>query len=132
MSKKIVIYCDGASKGNPGQAAIGGVLKDDKGSTLEKISKRIGVKTNNEAEYTAVITSLEKARALGAEEISLYTDSELVAKQIKGLYRVKKESLKPYYNKVISLIRQLKSFKVTHVTRDKNAEADRLANEAYR
>lgn len=131
MSKKIIIHCDGASRGNPGQAAIGAVLKNSEGKALKKISKRIGLKTNNEAEYTAIITALTEASSLGAEEVSLYTDSELVTKQIKGSYRVKKENLKPLYNKVVSLIGCFKTFKITHITRDKNKEADRLANEAY-
>lgn len=125
---KLVIYTDGAARGNPGPAGIGVVIKNDKGEVLQEISSFLGQATNNVAEYTALITALEKAVALNAREVQVFTDSELVVKQIKGEYRVKNEGLKPLYQKAKKLIGQLDGFTITHVPRDKNSEADRLAN----
>jgi ribonuclease HI len=125
---KLVIYTDGAARGNPGPAGIGVVIQNDKGEVIQEISGFLGQATNNVAEYTALTTALEKAVALNAQEVQLFTDSELIVKQIKGEYRVKNEGLKPLYQKAKGLIQQLGSFTITHVPREKNKEADRLAN----
>ncbi|NLL19716.1 MAG: ribonuclease HI family protein [Clostridia bacterium] len=126
---KLVIYTDGAARGNPGPAGIGVVIQNDKGEVIQEISGFLGQATNNVAEYTALTTALEKAVALNAQEVQLFTDSELIVKQIKGEYRVKNEGLKPLYQKAKGLIQQLGSFTITHVPREKNKEADRLANQ---
>lgn len=125
---KLIIHTDGAARGNPGPAGIGVTIQKEDGTRLAEISQFIGRATNNVAEYTALITALEKAAALGAQELEVYTDSELVVKQIKGEYRVKNEGLKPLYQKVKSLASQFSNFHIAHVVRDKNKEADRLAN----
>ena len=126
--KKLVIYTDGASRGNPGRAAIGAILKDEKGDLVATISRGIGKATNNQAEYQAVIAALEKAIFLGVDSVELNSDSELIVKQIKGQYRVKKETLRPLYEKVMQLKSRFASFKIRHVPRERNWEADKLAN----
>jgi ribonuclease HI len=128
---KIILYTDGASRGNPGPAAIGAVIKDDKGNSLARISRYIGTTTNNQAEYRAVIAALEKAVSLGAENVELRADSELIVKQINGRYRVKNAALRPLYLEVVKLAGRLKDFKAVHIPRSQNAEADSLANKAF-
>jgi len=100
--KRLIIFTDGASLGNPGQASIGAVIQDGQGKVISRISRRIGHATNNQAEYTAIIAALEEAARLGAEEAEVRSDSELVVKQLNGRYRVKKATLRPLYQKVAS------------------------------
>lgn len=128
--KGLVIYTDGASLGNPGQAAIGAVIQDEQGRVISHISRRIGHATNNQAEYTAIIAALEEAIRIGATNVELKADSELVVKQLNGQYKVKKTTLRPLYQKVVRLIGSLKAFSITHIPREQNREADRLANKA--
>jgi len=128
--KKLVIHTDGASRGNPGRAAIGAILRDEKGALGATISKSIGKTTNNQAEYRAVIAALEKAASLGVENVELNSDSELIVRQIKGQYRVKKDTLRPLYENVMQLKSRFASFKIKHVPRERNKEADKLANAA--
>jgi ribonuclease HI len=130
--QKVVIYADGASSGNPGPAAIGAILKDEQGNLIASISQRIGTTTNNQAEYRAIIAALEKAISLGAREVELRSDSELVVKQIKGRYRVKKATLRPLYQRVVQLIGSFAGFTITHIPREQNREADGLANKALK
>ena len=127
---KVIICTDGAARGNPGPAAIGASLKDEKGNLIAHISRRIGVTTNNQAEYQAIIAALEKAISLGASHVKLYTDSELVVKQINGRYKVKKAVLRTHYQKVIQLTGSLDGFMIAHIPREQNREADILANKA--
>jgi len=127
---KLVIYTDGVSRGNPGLAAIGATLKDERGQPITSISRRIGWATNNQAEYKAIIAALEKAIDLGARQVELNSDSELVVRQINGQYRVKKPALKPLYQRVKKLQNRLESFTVKHIPRRQNKEADKLANKA--
>lgn len=129
-AKSMLIWVDGAARGNPGPAAISAVIKDEHGATLVRISRRIGKTTNNQAEYRALIAALEKAVQLGARRVSVYSDSELVVRQITGRYRVKKAELKPLFQKVTQLQSRLESFSISHIPRCQNTEADRLANEA--
>ncbi len=124
---KIKIFTDGASRGNPGDAGIGIVIKKDDKIIFE-ISDYIGKTTNNIAEYTACLKGLEKAKELGAEEVELFADSELMIKQINGEYKVKNEGIRPIFIKIFSIIKTLKSFKATHTLREGNKEADKLAN----
>ncbi len=129
-ANKVVICVDGASRGNPGLAAIGATIKDEQGKLIARISQGIGRTTNNQAEYRAVIAALEEAIRLGAGQVELNSDSELVVKQIKGEYRVKNAALKPLYQRVKQLQSSLESFTINHIPRQQNKEADRLANMA--
>ena len=129
-AKRVVIHSDGASRGNPGLAAIGATIKDEQGKLIARISQRIGRTTNNQAEYRAIIAALEEATKLGARQVELNSDSELVVRQIKGEYRVKKVTLKPLYQRVKQLESCLESFTINHIPRQQNIEADRLANKA--
>jgi ribonuclease HI len=129
--KKAIIHVDGASKGNPGAAAIGATIKDEQGRLIACISQRIGHATNNQAEYRAVIAALEEAIRLGADDIELNSDSELVVKQLRGEYRVKRVTLKPLYERVRQLQGKLELLTVRHIPREQNAEADNLANRAF-
>ena len=128
--KRAVIYADGASRGNPGPAAIGVVIKDERGRLITSISQRIGKATNNQAEYRAIIAALEEAITLGAKQVDIKMDSELVVKQINGEYRVKKATLKSLYQQVKQLQGSLEDFTITHILRQQNIEADKLANKA--
>ena len=130
--KKVVIKTDGACRGNPGPAAIGAVIRDEQGNIITTISRAIGTTTNNQAEYRAIIAALEKAIELGARQVDLHSDSELVVRQIRGRYRVKKASLRELYQKVVQLQGKLQAFTVTRIPREENREADRLANQALK
>ncbi len=128
--KRVVIHSDGASRGNPGLAAIGATIKDKQGKLIARISQRIGRTTNNQAEYRAIIAALEEAARLGARQVELNSDSELVVRQIKGEYRVRKATLKPLYQQVKQLQGCLESFNINYIPRQQNTEADRLASKA--
>ena len=128
--ERLIIYTDGASSGNPGPSAIGAVIRDGQGKVISRISRSIGHATNNQAEYRAVIAALEEAARLGAGEVDIKSDSELVVKQIKGRYRVKKATLRTLYQKVIQLIGPLEAFTINHIPREQNKEADKLAGMA--
>ena len=128
--KKAVIFADGASRGNPGPAAIGVTIKDERGKLITFISQRIGRATNNQAEYRAIIAALEEATRLGVKQVDIKMDSELVVRQINGEYRVKKATLKPLYQQVKRLQDLLPDFTVTYIPRRQNFEADKLANKA--
>ena len=129
---RVIIFTDGASQGNPGPAAIGAIIKDEQGRVITSISQGIGRTTNNQAEYRAIIAALENAVSLGARQVDMRSDSELVVRQINGKYRVKKASLKPLYQKVKQLQSQLAGFTITHIPRQQNIEADSLANMALK
>lgn len=128
--EKAILYTDGASRGNPGPAAIGAVIKDGQGRVLGKISRRIGRTTNNQAEYQAVIAALEEAIRLGVAGVVIKSDSELVVEQINGRYRVKNPALKPLHQRVRELQSLFQSFAIASIPRRQNAEADRLSNAA--
>jgi len=128
--KRAIICADGAARGNPGPAAIGATIKDEQGRLHARISQRIGITTNNQAEYRAVITALEEAIKLGVTHVKLNSDSELVVRQISGKYRVKNANLKPLYQKVKQLQSSFEGFTITHIPRQQNREADSLANRA--
>jgi len=134
--KKIVTYTDGGSRGNPGPAGVGVVIADEKGSAIKEYSKDIGTRTNNEAEYEAVILALQKVKHLfGKEkvkkmEIEMRMDSQLVARQLGGKYKIQEEKLFPLFIKIWNLRMDLGKISFTEIPREKNKEADRLANEA--
>jgi ribonuclease HI len=127
---RVIINADGASRGNPGPAAIGATIKDENGDLIEGISRRIGIATNNQAEYRAIITALDRAVDLGAKQVVLKSDSELVVNQIKGRYKIKNTALRPLYQQVVKLAGQLERFQVSYIPRNRNSEADALANKA--
>ena len=122
---------DGASRGNPGPAAIGVTLKDEKQNLIATISQKIGITTNNQAEYTALIAGLKQAVKLGAKHVVVNSDSELMVRQLQGKYRVKSADLRPLYEEVVKLAYSLASFKIESVPREQNREADKLANAAF-
>lgn len=129
---KLVIHTDGGSRGNPGQAAVGVVIESSDGETIE-LGKRIGIKTNNEAEYLAVIVALEEVinRKITSEQISFVLDSLLVVNQLKGSYKVKQAHLQELLLQVRKLEAQIGAkMAYSHVLREENREADRLVNEA--
>jgi ribonuclease HI len=130
LPDKIILNVDGASRGNPGPASIGVTLKDAQNKLVDSISECIGRTTNNQAEYRALIAGLKKAISLGARQVVARSDSELMVKQIQGLYRVKKEELKPLNAEVRNLALSLESFKIMSIPREQNREADKLANQA--
>ena len=129
-SKKLILHTDGCSRGNPGPAGIGVLIQDQKKKIVKESYKYIGEATNNIAEYSALIHGLEEARALGADEITVYMDSELVVRQINGEYRVKDAVMKELFTNAFRVLRGFKSFEVKHIDRSKNKEADKLANKA--
>lgn len=128
---KIEIFTDGACSGNPGPAAIGVVIKKH-GQTIKKISRSIGEATNNIAEYTALIYGLQEALILKARAIEVYTDSELMHKQIVGQYKVKHDGIKPLFDQVQHLLTGFGQVKFHRVPREKNHEADKLATTAVK
>ncbi|MBI4743639.1 MAG: ribonuclease HI family protein [Actinobacteria bacterium] len=128
--KKIIIYSDGAARGNPGKAGIGGLICDDKNQTLLRISEYIGEATNNVAEYKALILCLESSLSFGAAQVAVYLDSQLIVRQLQGSYRVKDQKLKPLYEKTKSLLRPYQKVEIFHIEREENKEADKLANQA--
>ena len=129
-TKRVVIFTDGAAEPNPGPAAIGVIIKDKQGKLIDRISRYIGIATNNQAEYRAIITALEKAINLGATHVEMNSDSELVVRQINGRYRVKNAALKPLHQQVKQLQGLLRGFTIIHIPREQNTEADKLTNAA--
>ena len=128
---RLLIHTDGAARGNPGPAGAGAVLRDAAtGTVLAEIAEPLGRATNNVAEWTAVQLALEEALHLGATHVDLRMDSELVARQISGVYRVKHPDLKPFHTAVMDMLRQLDGYTVGHVPRALNKDADRLSNVA--
>ena len=128
--ERVIINTDGASRGNPGPAAIGATIKDERGRLITTISRSIGETTSNQVEYQAIIAALQKAVELGARQVEICADSELMVKQLNGRYRVRKASLRPSYQQVGQLLSQFDSFTIIHVPREQNKEADELANTA--
>jgi phosphoribosylglycinamide formyltransferase-1 len=129
-SHDLIAYIDGASRGNPGPAASGYILQDPTGRQLQAKAFFIGHTTNNIAEYTALIKAIEAAKVLGPEVLTVYTDSELLARQINGWYKVKSEQIRPLFEQAITLLADFKNYRVHHIPRDKNKQADELVNKA--
>jgi ribonuclease HI len=125
---RLIIFSDGACRGNPGPASIGVVLRNEIGQTIQEIHKTIGISTNNKAEYQAVIEGLTVALQRNADEVELMLDSELVVKQLTGEYRVKNTELKELHRKVVKLLLKFSKRSVNYIDRSQNQRADRLAN----
>ncbi len=130
--KKVIINTDGTAEPNPGAAAIGAIIRDEQGKVMATISQSIGRATNNQAEYRAIVTALETAIRLGAQQVTLRSDSELVVRQLNRQYRVKAATIKPLYQQVRQLLDQLGGFTIIHIPRQQNRQADRLASIALK
>jgi ribonuclease HI len=127
---KLLVHVDGGARGNPGPAAIGAVVSTPAGEVLDEAAERIGDATNNVAEYRALLLGLDRARALGATEVEVINDSELVARQIGGAYKVKHAGLRPLYEQAMETLRGFEKWSVRSVPREQNAHADELVNAA--
>ena len=127
---KLIIFTDGGSRGNPGPAGLGAIIYDENHKVLAEISEFLGVTTNNQAEYRAILAAIKKAVSLGAKEVEFYLDSELAVKQLNREYKVKNKDLAPLFLAIYNLTLSFKKISFTHVPRERNKEADRLANEA--
>lgn len=134
--EKIIVFTDGGARGNPGPAAIGVVIKNAAGQTIKNYGETIEETTNNEAEYRAVISALQKTKALLGKEktkklsVEVNMDSELVVRQLNGEYKIEEEKLFPFFIKIWNLRLDFGKLTFRHVPREKNKEADRLVNEA--
>lgn len=128
--KKAYLYTDGAARGNPGPAGIGFVLADGDGRVVFEGKRYLGETTNNQAEYTALISGLKKALEMSFTEVDINLDSELVVKQIKGEYKVKNGGLKPFYEDVKKILKEFGGYDIRYIPRERNKAADRLANRA--
>jgi len=129
-AQHIVAHIDGGARGNPGPSGYGAYIQDQDGRVLAELSEFLGAQTNNFAEYSGLLAALEYAIQHGFRAVKVISDSELLVKQIKGLYKVRSESLLPIYEEAKGLIKQLEAFQIRHVLRHLNKDADRLANEA--
>jgi len=130
LPDQIIAYTDGASRGNPGPAAAAFVLSDPGGTRLQAKAFFIGQTTNNVAEYTAIIKALQAAKEISTKELTVFSDSELLVRQINGKYRVKSEQIRPLFKQAVELLSEFENYKVRFVPRQKNQEADKLVNQA--
>ena len=127
---KVIVHVDGGARGNPGPAAAACVVSDPDGEVLEERARLLGRATNNVAEYRALLLGLERARALGATEVEVVGDSELIAKQVQGLYKVKHPAMRPLYLDAMAALRHFERWSIRTVPRAENARADALVNAA--
>jgi ribonuclease HI len=127
---RVTVHVDGGSRGNPGPAAIAAVLSDADGTVLDEAAEAIGPATNNVAEYRAVLLGLERAAALGATEVELVNDSQLVERQLQGAYKVKHADMKPLYARAREALDRFERWSIRSVPREQNADADALVNQA--
>ena len=127
---KVVVHVDGGSRGNPGPAAGAAVIATPAGELLEEATTLLGVVTNNVAEYRGLLLGLERAHELGATEVEVLNDSELVAKQLNGLYKVKHPDMRPLHAQALAALRRFESWSIRSVPREQNAQADALVNAA--
>jgi ribonuclease HI len=127
---KVIVHVDGGSRGNPGPAAVACVVSDPDGEVLEECARLLGEATNNVAEYRALLLGLERARALGATEVALVNDSELIAKQVQGIYKVKHEAMRRLHREALAALKEFERWSIRSVPRAENAHADALLNAA--
>jgi ribonuclease HI len=127
---KLVVHVDGGARGNPGAAAAASVVSSPGGDVLDEASELLGVATNNVAEYRALLLGLARARALGASEVEVVGDSELVAKQLQGIYKVKHPAIRPLHGEALDALRSFERWSIRSVPRAQNARADALVNAA--
>jgi ribonuclease HI len=126
----VTIYTDGGARGNPGPGGCGAVIKDGSGKTIKEISEFLGHTTNNVAEYMGLVRSLEFIMRNKPDNVIIYTDSNLVVNQIQGKFKVKDRKIQPLHKYCTDMLKKLKSYQIMHVKREKNREADALANKA--
>ena len=124
---RLDIYIDGAARGNPGESGIGVLIREESGRTRE-VKKYLGTRTNNQAEYTALITALESVKDHRNQEIHIFTDSLLLANQMNGIWKVRHPEIKELHTRAKSLIEGFSRVTIRHIPREQNKEADRLAN----
>ncbi len=127
---KVTVHVDGGARGNPGPAAAACVVSAPDGEVLDEATELLGSVTNNVAEYRALLLGLARARALGAGEVEVVNDSELIAKQVRGLYKVKHKDMKPLHAKAMAALREFEKWSIRSVPRAQNADADALVNQA--
>jgi len=127
---RVIVHVDGGARGNPGPAAVGAVVADPEGTVLDESAETIGTATNNVAEYRAVLLGIERARALGATQLELVNDSELVARQLQGVYKVKHAAMRPLHHAATRALRNFERWSIRSVPRAQNAHADALVNQA--
>jgi ribonuclease HI len=127
---KVIVHVDGGARGNPGPAAAASVVSDPTGEVLDEHARLLGEVTNNVAEYRALLLGLERARALGATEVEVVNDSELIAKQVQGAYKVKHAAMRPLHLEAMAALRQFERWSIRSVPRAQNAHADALVNAA--
>jgi ribonuclease HI len=127
---KVVVHVDGGSRGNPGPAAAASVVSTPAGEVLDEASELLGTVTNNVAEYRALLLGLARAGALGASEVEVVNDSELIAKQVQGLYKVKHAAMRPLHSEAMATLRKFEAWEIRSVPRAQNAQADALVNAA--
>ena len=127
---KVVVHVDGGARGNPGPAAAGAVVSTPDGEVLDEATELLGVATNNVAEYRGLLLGLARAAALGATEVEVVNDSELIAKQVNGQYKVKHAAMRPLYLDAIEALRGFEKWSIRSVPREQNADADALVNQA--
>ena len=129
-SRELVLYTDGASRGNPGPAGAGALITDLEGATVEEKAVYLGEATNNQAEYQALLVGLKAAVKLAPSRLTVRMDSELIVKQLNGEYRVRNRDLQPLHSRARELMQRFGEVRIVHVPREENAHADRLANQA--
>ena len=130
VTPRLRVYSDGAARGNPGPSGAGAVLVEPGGQVVAKVGKFLGNQTNNYAEYMGLLIGLKHAKALGAKEIEVFADSELLIRQLGGRYQVKSPSLRPLYEEAVKLLNDFSRVKLVHVPREMNAAADEMSNRA--
>ena len=124
------MHVDGGARGNPGPAAAAAVISTPGGEILDEAAETLGIATNNVAEYRGLLLGLQRARALGADEVEVINDSELVAKQVTGAYKVKHPAMKPLHAQALQELQAFKRWSIRSVPRAQNADADALVNQA--
>jgi ribonuclease HI len=127
---RLVVHVDGGARGNPGPAAAAAVVSTPDGEVLDRAAELLGEQTNNVAEYRGLLLGLRRARELGATEVDVVNDSELVARQVNGVYKVKHAAMKPLHAQALALLAQFDAWSMRNVPRVENAQADALVNEA--
>lgn len=125
---KYFLHIDGASRGNPGKSGVGYIVKNKKGEEVGSGSRYIGIQTNNYAEYAALLHGLELSYDIGAIDIEILSDSQLLVRQIQGTYKVRSSNIMPLYRNAMKLLEKFNSATIVHIEREQNREADKLAN----
>jgi ribonuclease HI len=132
MDRVVKVFIDGASRGNPGPSGIGVLVLDENENEVKKISEKISDTTNNVAEYKALLKAIIECQKLGFSSALFFTDSQLLARQVNGIYKIKDEKLKSLYVKIRGKLLGFKNWEVIHIPREKNLIADKLANDSFK